>query len=698
MAVFRVERTRDYTVMCNHHLKDSNLSLKAKGLLSMMLSLPDEWNYTTRGLAAICKEGVDAIGKTLKELELAGYIIRRQLRGKDGRISDTEYTIFEKPRKPSSPDTTLPDTENPYLDNPDTEAPDTDNPAQLNTKKSNTQKSNTDLSSTHSFFLPAADGMTDGFEKKAEIREQIEYDILCQQYDRMQLDELVEIMLEVAMNRSPTVKIGRDAEYPTGFVQQRFEKITSMHIEKVMDGIRENTTRVWNTKAYVKDPDNKDFWVIDEEAAEVVRLIFRLFIGGKNRNQIAVYLTQEQIPTPTFYMKDRGRGTCKNKTLNEDNRCKWNKATLTNILTRQEYCGDVVNFKTTKHFRDKRNHYVDRSQWHITENVHEPFIDRTDFENVQRILENAPVKRPNGDGEIHPLSGLLFCKDCGAKMHIRIDYRNGGKRHVAFCSEYHKGKAKNPKCNSPHIMDADLLMQTIAEVLKKIEDYSISNRAEFEALVKKNLAMQQTDQTKKQQKRIPQITTRLEQIDKVLNKLYEDNALGTIPQDRYEQMSQKYSEEYYALKAELATLQEQLSAYENAGGRAQKFLKLTERHAAFTDLTPAILNEFISRIEVHERDQKRARYAIQHISIYFNYIGKFENEVTQLAEPTEQEIRQMREEIEEAKKEKSRAYHRNYSREYRARNLEKQREYDRMKAREYRARRKAQAAAAQSTQ
>ena len=217
-------------------------------------------------------------------------------------------------------------------------------------------------------------------------------------------------------------------------------------------------------------------------------------------------------------------------------------------------------------------------------------------------------------------------------------------------------------------------------------------------LHKKNLSMQQTDQTKKQQKRIPQITTRLEQIDKVLNKLYEDNALGTIPQDRYEQMSQKYSEEYYSLKAELEQLREQLSAYENAGGRAQKFLKLTERHAAFTELTPAILNEFISRIEVHERDQKRARYAIQHISIYFNYIGKFENEVTQLAEPTEQKIRQMREEIEEAQKEKSRAYHRQYSREYRARNLEKQREYDRMKAREYRARRKAQAAAAQPTQ
>ena len=122
---------------------------------------------------------------------------------------------------------------------------------------------------------------------------------------------------------------------------------------------------------------------------------------------------------------------------------------MTNILTRQEYCGDVVNFKTTKHFRDKHNHYVDRSQWHITENVHEPIISRSDFETVQRILENAPVKRPNGDGEIHPLSGLLFCKDCGAKMHIRIDYRNGGKRHVAYCSEYHKGKAKNPQMPFP---------------------------------------------------------------------------------------------------------------------------------------------------------------------------------------------------------------------------------------------------------
>ena len=444
---------------------------------------------------------------------------------------------------------------------------------------------------------------------------------------------------------------------------------------------------------YVKDPANKDYWLIDEEAAKVVRLIFALFMDGKNRNQIAVHLTNEQIPTPTFYLKDRGRGTSKSRPLDEAKRFQWNKATLTRILTRQEYCGDVVNFKTTKHFRDKRNHYVDRSQWHITENVHEPIIDRATFENVQRILENAPVKRPNGDGEIHPLSGLLYCKDCGAKMYVCKDYRNGGKRHVAYCSEYHKGKAKSPKCHSPHIIDADLLMQTVADVLRKIAEYSLSNRADFEALVKKSLAMQQTDKTKKQQKRLPQITARLGQIDTVLNKLYEDSALGAIDPDRYEQLSRKYSEEYYTLKTELAEIKEQLSAHENADGRARKFIKLVENYAAFEPLTPTVINEFISKIVVHERDVKGARYVVQHIEIYFNYIGKFENELTGLAEPTEQEIRQMREEIEEAKREKNRAYHRDYSKEYREKHRDRLREYDRLKAREYRARKKALAAA-----
>ena len=149
MAVFRIERTRDYTVMSNHHLRNGKLSLKAKGLLSMMLSLPEDWNYTTRGLAAICKEGVDAIGGALRELETAGYIVRHQLRDRQGRISDTEYVIYEQPQ-PKNPDTPQPDTASPDTENPDMVNPDTEKPAELNIEKSNTQKSITHGSSTDS--------------------------------------------------------------------------------------------------------------------------------------------------------------------------------------------------------------------------------------------------------------------------------------------------------------------------------------------------------------------------------------------------------------------------------------------------------------------------------------------------------------------------------------------------------------------
>ena len=266
MAVFRVERTRDYTVMCNHHLKDSNLSLKAKGLLSMMLSLPDEWNYTTRGLAAICKEGVDAIGKTLKELELAGYIIRRQLRGKDGRISDTEYTIFEKPRKPSPPDTTLPDTENPYLDNPDMDKPDTENPAQLSKDISDSQKGkNKNGSSIHSIPFPSGEEHAPNLGSKRKdakieemaryrtlIKENIEYDALCCDfpYSHDRLDEIVELLVETVCSGKQYIRVSGE-DYPAEVVKSRLLKLDSEHIRFVFDCLKENTTKIRNIRQYL---------------------------------------------------------------------------------------------------------------------------------------------------------------------------------------------------------------------------------------------------------------------------------------------------------------------------------------------------------------------------------------------------------------------------------------------------------------
>jgi len=199
---------------------------------------------------------------------------------------------------------------------------------------------------------------------------------------------------------------------------------------------------------------------------------------------------------------------------------------------------------------------------------------------------------------------------------------------------------------------------------------------------------QQTDETKKQQKRALQIKSRLEQIDTVINKLYEDNALGNIEQDRYQQLSQKYTEEYYALKKEHGDIQARISYEENANERAKKFIKLTENYCKFNELTPAIINEFIGKIIIHERAVKRARQTPQYVEIYFKHIGKFENELTELAEPTEQDVERMIAEIKEAQAEKCREYHRAYRKMHRAKNIEKFREYERKKAKVYREKKK----------
>lgn len=259
MAVFRIERTRDYTVMSNHHLRNANLSLKAKGLLSMMLSLPEDWNYTTRGLAKICKEGVDAIGAALRELEASGYIVRHKLRDRQGRISDTEYVIYEQPQL-RKPDTDSPDTENPYMDKPDTEKP-----AELNIEKSNTEKSITYGSSTDSipFRETAAarpperkgrDAMsvTEIENYRELILENIEYDCLKQRYPLYldDLNEIVELLVETVCARRKTTRIS-GADFPHEIVRSRFLKLDSSHIEFVMDCLQKNTTQVRNMKQYM---------------------------------------------------------------------------------------------------------------------------------------------------------------------------------------------------------------------------------------------------------------------------------------------------------------------------------------------------------------------------------------------------------------------------------------------------------------
>lgn len=268
MAVFRVEKTRDYTVMSNYHLKDSSLTLKSKGLLSMMLSLPDEWNYTTRGLAAICKEGVDSIGTALKELERAGYIQRHRLRDEKGKITDTEYVIFERPQiqphteqpKTALPHTEKPHTENPYMEKPDTALPCTDNPVQLNTNQIKTNKKNNDLSIINTSnpiqSNPKRNTDRNGMDEieayRKIIKENIEYDILINNnpMEKIRIDEIVELITETVCTSREYLTIAGD-DYPAELVKSKFLKIDSEHIEYVLDSLRKNTSDVRNIKKYM---------------------------------------------------------------------------------------------------------------------------------------------------------------------------------------------------------------------------------------------------------------------------------------------------------------------------------------------------------------------------------------------------------------------------------------------------------------
>ena len=268
MAVFRIEKTRDYTVMSNHHLRDKSLSLKAKGLLSLMLSLPEEWDYyTTKGLARICKDGVDSICAGVRELEEHGYVIRQRVRNPNGQLGAIEYTILEQPRPPEPG---KPERENPVLDNPEQaypvlEEPEQGNPAQLNTNRSSKEESKKDLSSTEGsnpvLSSPKAprgsDGMGRDWMREREsyrelIMENIEYDYLIQshQLDRDRLDELVELMVDTVCSRRETIRIAGD-DYPAEVVKSRFLKLDSSHIEYVLDRMRENTTYVRNIKKYL---------------------------------------------------------------------------------------------------------------------------------------------------------------------------------------------------------------------------------------------------------------------------------------------------------------------------------------------------------------------------------------------------------------------------------------------------------------
>ena len=267
MAVFRIEKTRDYTVMSNHHLRDMSLSLKAKGLLSLMLSLPENWDYTMKGLARICKDGIDSISGGIRELETHGYLVRARVRNENGQLGSIEYTILEQPKEPAqtpAPVREKPIRENPVQVNPTLVTPVQEEPAQLNKEESSNYPSRTDLSSTElsnpiQSNPPTPTGARMGTDRmgarecyREVILDNIEYSYLVQDshIDREQLDEIVDLIVDTVCSARKVIRIAGD-DYPAEVVKSRFMKLDSSHVQYVMDCMKDNTTYVRNIKKYL---------------------------------------------------------------------------------------------------------------------------------------------------------------------------------------------------------------------------------------------------------------------------------------------------------------------------------------------------------------------------------------------------------------------------------------------------------------
>ena len=394
----------------------------------------------------------------------------------------------------------------------------------------------------------------------------------------------------------------------------------------------------------------RDQWLVDPEAAEVVKRIFAMTIDGYGPYQIASKLKEEKVLIPSAYLAQHGEGVNKNKTFKDV--YGWGSSTICNILEKREYLGHTINFKTRKHFKDKKSHYVPEDEWTIFENTHEAIIDQQTFDLVQKIRGN--VRRyPDGWGEAAPLTGLLYCADCGGKMYVHRT--NNGKRISQYtCSQYSKvpvGKL----CTTQHRINEDVVLSLVSEMLKAIAEYAKHDRAEFVRVVQEAQSSQQTTEVRKQRTRLAAAKQRVSDLEVLLCKIYEDNILGKLSDSRYATLDAQYEKEQSELTVEISDLEKAIKSYEKHEKDADRFIALIDKYENFDKLTIAMLNEFIEKILVHERDRKGSIQTTQEVEIYFNFVGRF-------VPPAFGEVELTPEELEEIRKREERKdrLHQNY--------------------------------------
>ena len=477
--------------------------------------------------------------------------------------------------------------------------------------------------------------------------------------DYLKVGQVMEILRQrgvrlIAINDGVDSLKGDDDFTPFRNIMNEFyardtsRKIRSVFKSKGMSGKHLTGTVIYG---YLWD-EKREHWLVDEEAAAVVRHIFALAMEGYGPYQIATKLSEEKIEMTAVHLARYGEGVNKNKTFADIYR--WSASTVVEILKKREYLGHTVNFKTRKHFKDKKSHYVDESEWTIFENTHEAIIDQETFDNVQRIRGNAR-RYPDGFGEAHPLTGLMYCADCGGKMYVHRTY-NGKRVPQYTCGQYGKYPIGS-LCPTQHRIKAEAVLTLIADMLRAIAEYSKNDRVEFIRTVQETQATQQTAAISKKRKRLAAAQKRAGELERLICKIYEDNALGKLPDARYEALDAQYAKEQDALNAEITELEKAVTGYEQSRKSAEKFIALIDKYENFDTLTNTMLNEFVEKILVHERARKGSQDTTQEVEIYFNFVGRYIPPALQPVPLTPEEQEELRK-----KEERKDRLHQNYLR------------------------------------
>ena len=398
------------------------------------------------------------------------------------------------------------------------------------------------------------------------------------------------------------------------YARDTSRKIRSVFKSKGMSGKHLTGTVIYG---YLWD-EKREHWLVDEEAAEVVRRIFSLTLEGYGPYQIACKLSADRIEIPVVHLARFNEGVNRSKPVKDP--YGWGSSTIVNILKKREYLGHTINFKTRKHFKDKKSHYVSEDEWTIFENTHEAIIDQQTFDLVQKIRSN--VRRyPNGWGEAAPLTGLLYCADCGGKMYVHRT--NNGKRVSQYtCSNYTKVPC-GTLCPTQHRINESAVLTLVSDTLRAIAEYSRNDRTEFIHTVQETQVAQQSADISKKRRHLATAQKRAGELEKLICKIYEDNALGKLPDTRYKALDAQYAKEQDALEIEIAELEKAVTGYEQSQKSAEKFIALIDKYENFDTLTNTMLNEFVEKILVHERSRKGSQDTTQEIEIYFNFLGRY---------------------------------------------------------------------------